>query len=118
FTLFPYTTLFRSLPRHGLAVLVSDCPTLPRSAPLVVLAPVAGPTPRRFVEYCPVGSPNLLRPRAVPLLRGGAAPGRPLRCGRPVGGGRPHVGARGCRLPAASIRDRDPAAARRGIMYQ
>src|SRR5437660_257203 len=82
----------RGLPRHGPAVLVSGRPALPQSAALVGLAARPLPGPRRPVEHHLGGAADLLRPRALPVLRGGPAPGRTLRPGRPGRGGRPHVG--------------------------
>src|SRR5262249_30024649 len=82
------------------------------SRPLVALAAVAVPAAGRPVEHRPVGRADVLRARAVPVLRGGAAPGRPLGPGRPVGGRRPHVGARLAGLSAAVVRDRHSPSSR------
>ena len=52
----------------------------------------------------PVGPADVLRPRALSLLHDGAAAGRAVRARRPVGGGRPDVGARLGGVPPAAVR--------------
>ena len=69
----------RVLPGHGPRVLVSHHPALPGPASLVALAAAPVPVPGRPVEHRFGGPVDVLRPRAVPLLRGGAAPGGALR---------------------------------------
>src|SRR5262249_1697797 len=86
---------------------------LPGPAALVALAAVAVPSPGRPVEHHPGGPADLLRPPAVPLLRGGAAPGRTLPPGRPGGSGRCHVGAGLRGVPPAAVRHWRPAPVRR-----
>src|SRR5262249_47016707 len=51
---------------------------------------------------------DVLRSRALPLLRGGPAPGRPLGAGRPVGGRTADVGAGVAGLPAPAGWHRRP----------
>ena len=90
---------------------VRPYPARPRWSPWLLL-PV--PDPGRPVEHRPGGPADLLRPPAVPLLRGGAAPGGTLPPGRPVGGGRSHVGAGLAGVPAAAVWHRRPTPVRPG----
>src|SRR5262249_5632638 len=91
---------------RGVVVLVPCRTALPRPAALVALASVAVPDPGRPVEHRPGRPADLLPPPAVPLLRGGAAPGGDLPPGRPGRGGRPHVGAGVRGVPPAAVRHR------------
>src|SRR5262249_43150881 len=99
----------RVLPWDGPRLLVSHRPALPCPAALVALAAVSVPVPGRPVEHRPGGPADVLQPPAVPLLRGGAAPGGTLRAGRPIGRGRCHGGAGFRGVPPAAVRHRRPA---------
>src|SRR5262249_51874608 len=81
---------------------------------LVALAAAPVPVPGRPVEHRFGGPADLLRPPAVPLLRGGAAPGGTLPPGGPVGSGRCHVGAGLRGVPPAAVWHRRPAPVRPG----
>src|SRR5262249_37403867 len=100
------------LPRNSLAVLVSDCSALPRPATLVLVVAASRPPLGRRVEHRSVGPPDILAPCAVSVLCGDPTPRRPVRRGRPGGGGCPHVDSRVDRVPPAPVRDRNPAAVR------
>src|SRR5262249_8633067 len=101
------------LHRRGAAVLVSRGAASPRPAALVVVGPVPAPDPGRPGEHRPGGGADVLRPRALSVLRGGAAPRRSLAPGRPVGGRRPHVGPGLPGIPAAAVRAGGATAVRR-----
>src|SRR5207249_3505512 len=66
--------------------------------------------PGRVGEHRAVRAADVLRPAAVPVLRAGAASGRPLGPGRPGRRGRSDVGARVGSVSAAAVRDRRAAA--------
>src|SRR5262249_39551001 len=108
----------RVLPGYGPRVLVSHRPALPRPAALVALAAAPVPVPGRPVERRFGRPADLLRPPAVPLLRGGAAPGGALPPGRPVGRGRCHVGAGLRGVPPAAVWHRRPTPVRPGDKRQ
>src|SRR5262245_16605649 len=99
----------RLLPGHRPAVLVSRRPALPGPAALVALAPAPVPDPGRRGEHRRGGRADVFRPRPVSLLRGGAAPGRAVPARRPVGSGRPHVGAGVGGLSPSPVWHRRPA---------
>src|SRR5262245_23193889 len=104
----------RVLPGDGPRLLVSHRPALPGPAALVALAAVSVPVPGRPVEHRPGGPADVLQPLAVPLLRGGAAPGGTFPPGRPIGRGRCHVGAGLRGVPPTAVRQRRPALVRPG----